>query len=69
MDIKKITDDILKKASYITDTRKKINKLKEILITISDLLEDLDESDVKKINDHLDHGTNYIKEIIDKAIK
>lgn len=63
----KIVDEILKNATYITDTRKKIVKLKELLNTVSDLLEDSDESDVRTLGSHLNHGTKYIQDMIKKV--
>jgi len=63
MDVKKITDEILKTSSYITDTRKKMVKMNELLTTVSEILEDLDEQSVRKLSLHLEHGTKYLTDM------
>jgi hypothetical protein len=63
----KIAYEILKQGSYITDTRKKIMKLKDLLTTVSDLLEDSDEADIRTLGEHLNHGTKYISDMIKKV--
>jgi hypothetical protein len=54
--IKKISDELLDKTSglSIIDTRKKLNKTKEFLVTVSDLLEDIPEDSILKLNEQLD---------------
>lgn len=50
-------------ATYILETRKKLNKVRDLLTTISEMLEDIPQEVVEKLNKQLDHVMEYLKKV------
>jgi hypothetical protein len=69
--VKKISEELLlkKTATYILETRKKLNNLKNVVVTISDVLEDMSKEDVVALGKQLDHGIAHLTKLKSKVLK